>query len=295
MTELNKAPLLIVAGGHDETSLAWPAVEDWLARDPNHQVLHTVRTNEDWAVRKVEELDGRYGYVKINEWGQDNAISELRRTIVNQVGDKRAISGVVHAVAWAPAENFRPVSEGVDPVVRTKANEVTALSFERVIKAARENLRPRAGVVTFCYEEDGRFTPGYGLALSGAKILLNHLLRQAAVELGRSEVPARTLGIITGYVDSYAGRGVAAYLAHQKREAGQRTNLRTEAVMMGEAFAKESALSYTTPDGQRQAAGKLAAEFVVGGPIWDQVTGEIIRVNAGHSIIKPNIMPEGTS
>lgn len=311
MSVREEAPLLVVAGVRDEMSLGYAAANRWLEDDPRNQVLMTVRSRkaEKFAAGLKEANEGRVDFVTIDYadptpsidaselTGPDDpnadqfqsAVQSLQSKLHEILGDERAVSGVVHSIAGADFSNFITPAHELSPQVYIDTYLVTAVSLLKVVQGVRGHLRDGAGIVTYGYEEPGGFTEDYGGALSTAKVALNQLVRVLAVSLGKETPSARTLEVIPGFVDTYAGTGVALGVVNN---SGVRMKPSEMARGLEEYFRTSSALPNTSAEAQRQASGALAVEFIKGGPVFDQMTGETIRVNAGRSILKPRLVPE---
>ena len=279
-----KSPLLIVAGVHDEMSLGWSAAEAWLGGDPNNQLLVTTRSKKagEFIAAKAEETDGRVSGIEI-DWTEPAAARELYDALTRRVGSDRMVAGVVHSVAHAPPENFTTPSHQLSNEVYVKAFEATTLSFKGLVAGARDNLRPWAGAVTYGFSEYRRLTAEYGPALSIAKVALSHSVAELAGSLGREDPPARTAEIVTGFIPTYAGRGV---LLGIRRQRGRPVTPEQMA-----EYVEEVSLLPADADEQRRNAGLIAVDFIAN-PMWSQTTGQRFEVNAGWSLSGKSIVPD---
>lgn len=287
MAEANKANLLVVAGVHDESSLGWSAAEAWLARNENNQVLATVRNDRslEFVIAMGDEFNGRVGFANPIDWTANRSIDQLNAQLTEWLGESREVSGVVHSVAWAPPENFTDPAHKLSASVYEHTARATAFSLINLIRGTKRHLEPSAGIITFGFGEYGRTIDEYGPALSVAKVALSHLIKELAVSLGQEDPPARTAEIVTGFIPTYAGRGVLAGIGKKR---GKRLKIDEE-----EAYvARTSALRTANSDEQRTSAGLLAASFIAD-PMWRQTTGQRLEVNAGWSLISRPITPGG--
>jgi len=292
MSETRKdSPYLVVAGIRDEKSLGWAAAKLWLDRDPEHKLVATVRSTKGqrFVEAQRQNFAGRIEEPLILDWTQDESSKDISEALGDMVGSGRLVSGVVHSVAGAPEENFQLPADEVDPEIYLQTIDTSAISLLRVIRGVRPNLTPGGGIVTFGYEEYGRVSEDYGGALSTAKVALSHLIKVQAVALGKAIPPARTLEIIPGFVDTYAGIGVALGIA---RKQGIRVKPSDLAKQLEGYFAESASLPNTTAEDQRQASGALSVDFIIGDSPYDQITGQQIQVNAGRNIRHPSIIPK---
>jgi len=276
MTEVNQSPILVVAGVRNEVSLGWSAVETWLARDPNNQVLVTVRSDKgrEFVEERSKELDGRIAIATI-DWKDTDASNSLNKTLTGLMGKDRAVSGVVHAVAKADQSNFRRPAHELDPQVYNDALNVSTISLIRLIRGSRDHLRNNGGIVTFGFGEPRRVVEGYGGAMSVAKVALSQLVAELAVSLGRSDPPARTAEIVTGYIPTHAGRAVALLQRIKPSEVEEKA-------------IQASPLKSTSSDSQRIAAGQIAVSFIAD-PMYGQSTGQRFSVDGGLNLIGPEL------
>jgi enoyl-[acyl-carrier-protein] reductase (NADH) len=278
------APLLVVAGGHDEASLGWAAAAAWLERSAAHQVILTVRSRQayDFAEAKRRELAGRIGVVEM-DWTDERAPARLASHLDGAVGPRRAVAGAVHAVARADAANFTSPAHALDPAVYVGAFDACTVSLFRLVAGCRAHLAPYGGVVTFGFGEFGSVSEEYGGALSVAKLALAQAVVVLATSLGRETPPARTLEIVTGFIPTYGARGVAAGIS---RAQGRRVS----AAEMARRFTDASPLAGTDADGQRAAAGELAVSFVSDAGLR-HTTGERIHVDGGWTTTAKSTLP----
>jgi len=287
MSEINKAPLLVVAGVRNETSFGWSAAEAWLERDPNNEVLVTARGEKsvEFVRSQVEETNGRIDLVAPLDWTEESAADALYKHLTSTIGSDRRLGGLVHAVAWAPPENFTTSAHELPTEVYRQAMDATSFSLLNLVHGARENLADSAGIVTFGFGEHDRVYTEYGPALSTAKDSLSHLINQLGVSLGQETPSARTAEIATWFVPTYAGRGVLAGIGKQRGE-----RVRPEQVKEY-AAEKLAALKSADPDQQRINAGRIAVSFIAD-EMWSQTTGFHIPVDAGVPLRGHNIFPE---
>lgn len=287
MSEVNKAPLLVVAGVRNEKSLGWSAAQAWLDRDPNNEVLVTARDgkSQDYVQSQKTETNGRVDLVAPIDWTEADAARSLYEHLTKVMGSDRRVAGAVHSIAWAPPENFTTPAHGLPTDVYRQAMDATALSYLELIRGTEANMAPNAGVVTYGFGEHEQVFTEYGPALSTAKDALAHLVKETAVSLGRKEPAARTAEIVTWFIPTYAGRGVLAGIGQQRgrRVKPQQVEEHTAANM--------AALTTASPDEQWRNAGMIAADFI-GNPMWSQTTGQRFEVNAGVPLIGPKIVPE---
>ncbi len=280
-SSIGAANRLLIAGIRDEDSLGWSAAEAWLDADPKHQVVATVRSKKagDFIRDKIIESDNRLDYIPV-EWSDKDAYNVLGAELKNRYGSDRQFAGFVHAIAGVDSLNFKRPAHELDPGIYIDAFTVSAVSLLQGIRAAKDLLKPNAGIVTFGFGRSGTHIEGYGGAMSVAKQGLSQLAIELAFSLGRSDPSARTLEIVTGYIPTRSGRGVAS--AQRFRHE-----------MVSSQFTETAPLVGTNYNLQRIAAGKLAVEFMIN-PIFEQTTGQKINVDGGWDLRGPDLFTANT-
>jgi len=265
-------------------SLGWSAASAWLLRNPANRVLLTVRSDKarKFADARSAELPGRIDTVTI-DWSDADAAAEVSRTLEQLLGGERGLAGVVHAIAGADLANFTTPAHELPAAVYTRAFDTTAASLVKLVSASHAHLAPLGGIVTFGFGEFRVVPEEYGGALSTAKIALSHMVAALGVSLGQADPPARTLEIVTSFIPSYSGRGVAAGI----RKAN---DLKVTGVDIAETFAKDAPLPQTDYRDVLSAAGALAVSFV-SDSMFFHTTGERIHVDGGWSTRGRSVLP----
>ena len=272
------APVLVVAGVRNEDSLGWAAASAWLDKDPNNEVYVTVHSQkaQDFLDTQREELGVERVSWSETDWNDAEQIARFQQNLTVAYGDERRIAGIVHSIARADVSNFSTPAHELDSSVYTDAFLTSALSLQRVVKAAKDNLRDGAGIVTFGFGEPGRFTPGYGGAMSVAKAALSQMVVELAASLGRADPSARTFEIVTGYIPTQSGKGVALAQRLRPRDVEAR-------------FAEAAVLGNANSDLQRHAAGQLAVSLIAD-EAYSQTTGQRIHTDAGWSLSSSKLL-----
>lgn len=200
--------------------------------------------------------------------------------MADRYGDERPLAGVVHAIAGASRDSFSKPAHELDASDYGDAFDTSALSLLRAVQAVRPNLRARGGIVTFGFGEVGKVVAGYGGPMSTAKAALSQMVVELAASLGKADPPARTAEIVTGYVPTRSGRGVALGQPGRARPADVEAR-----------FAETAPLADSNGADQAEAAGLLAVRFIAG-PEHRQTTGARLPVHAGFDIVGVNFFKE---
>ncbi len=265
-------------------SLGWAAASAWLARDARNSVLLTVRSDKAraFADAQAAEFPGRIDVATI-DWTDAEAEAEVAGRLERLLGGDRGLAGVVHAIAGADLASFTTPAHALPAAVYTSAFDVTVSSLVKTVSASAAHLAPLAGIVTFGFGEFRVVPEEYGGAMSTAKLALSQLVAVLGVSLGSADPPARTLEIVTSFIPSYSGRGVAAGIS-------KANGLRVRGTDISDVFGADAPLPNTTPESVLSAAGALAASFV-GDPMFFHTTGERIHVDGGWATKGKSILP----
>jgi len=277
---------LIVAGGHNESSLGWAAAEAWLRRDSSHRLLLTARSAKalEFADAQRTANPGRINVVQI-DWTSEDAAGLLGAELKSLIGSDRSVAGAVHAVAASDPANFADLAHTLSPQVYLDTFDATVVSLLRLVTGCVPYLSSNAGIVTFGFGEFRSISREYGPALSIAKLALAQATAVLGISLGEEDPPARTLEIVTGLIPTYAARGVAAGISKGRAS-------RVSAQDMADQFIADAPLAGTSADGQRAAAGELAVSFISDAP-FKYTTGERIHVDGGWTTTAKPVIPSG--
>lgn len=242
----------IVYGVASDTSLAWAIARDLGDRG----ALVTLAYQKRFMSRVL-------GLVKDQKW-----IEQYEECDVSSEESVKAFyaklrgeyQGLVHAVAFAPAEALmKPITETTEADFQT-AMTVSAYSLVRVVRLGLPKLAPGAGIVTLTYLGAERVVPGYRV-MGTAKAALESLVRELAASVG----PAyghRVNAISAGPVKTLAASGVPGFDAILDWMANS-TPLRRNVTQQDVAHAARFLLS-------TDAAG---------------ITGQTLYVDAGYSSV----------
>ncbi len=274
---------LLVAGIRDANSLGWVTARNWLEEVPDGKIVATYRSAEAqrFLGSQTDVYQGRISGLEI-DWlakHSSNTLALLLRMIdrrsEKETGFGLNITGVAHCVAAADRTNFTNDPTEIEEHVFIDAFRASTLSLQGLVKASKQYMAPNAGIVTFGYGDPEKTEKGYGGAMQLAKAGLTKTVMVLAEELGKgndiSTGPlARIAEIVTGYIPTRSGKGVAILQKTKPRDA--------------EAKSSESALLHGTNGAlQAEAAGALAILFMRH-PAFRQTTGQRLFVDGGASV-----------
>ena len=191
----------IVYGVASDTSIAWAIAQELSQRGATvtlayqkrfmSRVLQLVK-DQKW-IEQVEECDA--------------ASEESVKAFYGKLNGQ--YHGLVHAIAFAPAEALmKPITETTQEDFAT-AMTVSAYSLVRVVRLGLPKLAPGSSVVTLTYLGAERVVPGYRV-MGTAKAALESLVRELAASVG----PAyghRVNAISAGPIKTLAASGVPGF------------------------------------------------------------------------------------
>ena len=143
----------------------------------------------------------------IEAWKECDVASEesVARFFTEVQGD---FDGVVHAVAFAPAEALaNPITKTTEADFQV-AMTVSAYSLVRLVRNSMPRLRPHAAVVALTYLGAQRIVAGYRV-MGTAKAALESLVRELASSVGPLGV--RVNAISAGPIKTLAASGVPGF------------------------------------------------------------------------------------
>jgi enoyl-[acyl-carrier protein] reductase I len=170
------------------------------------------------------------------------------------------LHGLVHSVAWAPAEDLRGSFASTTRAGFAAANDVSAYSLVAVAREASRLLVPGSSLVTMTYAGSRRVIPNYNV-MGPAKASLEACVRYLAADVGPAGV--RVNAISAGPIHTVAARTIKDFDSMLEL-------LRTHTPLRRTVTADEVA----------DTAVFLLSDLSRG------ITGEIIHVDAGaHAVI----------
>lgn len=191
----------IVYGVASETSLAWGIARGLAERGATVTLAYQKRFLS--RVRPLVE-----GQSWVERWEECDVATEGSVAAFHAALEGR-FHGIVHAVAFAPAEALeRPIVETTEEDFAT-ALSVSSYSLVRVVRHGLPLLEPASGVVTLTYLGGRRVVPGYRV-MGTAKAALESLVRELAASVGPG-AGHRVNAISAGPVRTLAASGVPGF------------------------------------------------------------------------------------
>ena len=140
------------------------------------------------------------------------------------------VHGLVHSIAWAPAEDLQGRFVGTTRSGFAAANDVSAYSLVAVARGAQRLLTRDASIVTMTYAGSRRALPNYNV-MGPAKASLEACVRYLAADLGPEGV--RVNAVSAGPIHTVAARTIKDFgsiLDHLQGRAPLRRNVTAEEV-----------------------------------------------------------------
>jgi enoyl-[acyl-carrier protein] reductase I len=190
----------LVMGAANPRSIAW-AVALAVKR---HGGAVALTYQADRLRRRVEALAEQLGDAPMIEC--DVADDAAVRRAVDELGEQMPVlDGLVHSIAWAPAEDLQGNFVETTRAGFAQANDISSYSL---IAAARETRRlmTRGGaIVTMTYAGSWRVVPNYNV-MGPAKASLESAVRYLAADLGPAGI--RVNAVSAGPIATVAARTI---------------------------------------------------------------------------------------
>ena len=247
----------IVFGVASDTSLAWAIARELADRG----AVVTLGYQKRFMSRVLQLVKDQKWVEQLEEC--DAASEESVAAFYGKLTGRYA--GVVHAVAFAPAEALgRPITETTQEDFGL-AMTVSAYSLVRVVRHALPKLEPDAAVVTLTYLGAERVVPGYRV-MGTAKAALESLVRELAASIG--PMGHRVNAVSAGPVKTLAASGVPGF----------------DMILDWMAASTPLRRNVTQADVARAARFLLSADAA-------GITGQTVYVDAGYSVVgaPPNL------
>lgn len=191
----------IVYGVASDTSIAWAIAQELAARGATVALAYQKRfmsrvlqlTKDQKWIEQIEECDA----------ASEESVKAFHAKL------NGSYHGIVHAIAFAPAEALgKPITQTTEQDFQT-AMVVSAYSLVRVVRLGLPKLAPESSIVTLTYLGAERVVPGYRI-MGTAKAALESLVRELAASVG----PAyghRVNAISAGPIKTLAASGVPGF------------------------------------------------------------------------------------
>lgn len=244
----------VIFGVANKRSIAWGIALKLQEAGWRLAITYQNDRMEEEAKDLIADLPGATGYMC--DVAHDEQIAKLFAELKAQYGE---LHGVVHSVAYAPAEDLKGEFLYTTREGFRIAHDVSVYSLIAVAREASPLMTSGGGIVTMTYYGAEKVVPKYNV-MGVAKAALEACVRYLANDLGPKGI--RVNAISAGPIKTLAARGISGLgdmlKAHAER-APLKRNVETSEVGGTAAFL-------LSPDGSG-------------------ITGETIYVDCGYNIM----------
>jgi enoyl-[acyl-carrier protein] reductase I len=244
----------VVFGLANKRSIAWAIAQKLQQAGWRLAITYQNERLEQEAKDLIADLPGATGFMcdVCNDDQIANVFEELKARFVE-------LHGIVHSVAFAPAEELKGEFVNTTREGFRIAHDVSVYSLVAVARAAAPLMTSGGGIVTLTYYGAEKVVPKYNV-MGVAKAALEASVRYLANDLGSKNI--RVNAISAGPIKTLAARGISG-LGEMLKSHAERAPLKRN-IDPGEVGA---------------AAAFLLSEAGSG------ITGETIHVDCGYNIM----------
>ncbi len=244
----------VIFGLANKRSIAWAIAQKLHEAGWRLAITYQNERLEQEAKDLITELPGAAGFMC--DVSHDEQIARLFEELKNRYG---TLHGLVHSVAFAPAEELKGEFLSTSREGFRIAHDISVYSLVAVTRAAAPLMTAGGGIVTMTYYGAEKVVPRYNV-MGVAKAALEASVRYLAHDLGPKNI--RVNAISAGPVKTLAARGIAGFgdmLKSHAERAPMKRNVDTAEIGATAAF--------------------LLSEAGSG------ITGETIYVDCGYNIM----------
>lgn len=254
--QLVEGKTALVFGVANDHSIAWGIARALHA----HGARIAFSYASDALERRVKPLASQLGstFVERCDVTDDGEIEQLFAKAGERIG---RIDILVHAVAYAPREDMQAEFSHTSRAGFHIAMDVSVYSLVALTRSVLPLMTGGGSIMTLTYYGGDKVAPGYRV-MGAAKAALEASTRYLAAELGEQEI--RVNAISAGPVRTLAAAGVPGFKS---------------------AFSRASRTAPMRRAIEIDDVGNAA--LWLGSDLSRNVTGQVIFVDAGHSILGP--------
>lgn len=244
----------VVFGLANKRSIAWGIAQKLHEAGATLAISYQNERMKAEAQGLIDELPGAAGFQC--DLSNDQEIESLFAALKGKYGK---LDALVHAVAYAPAEDLRGAFIDTSREGFRIAHEVSVYSLIAVSRAAVPLMTDGGSIMTLTYYAAEKVVPNYNV-MALAKASLESTVRYLAWDLGTKNI--RVNAISAGPIRTLAARGIGA-LGDMLKAAADRAPLHRNV-------------------DQTEVGG---AALFLASPLASAITGEIIYVDCGYHIM----------
>ena len=246
----------LVMGVANDRSIAWAMSRSLYAEGAELAFTHLPGPSSERRVRKLTEAHQPKLLLPCDVQ-KDEDVERVFQAAAETFG---RLDFLVHAVAFAPPSELKKPYLETGRAGWHLAMDISAYSLVAACRAAAPLMPPGAAIVTMSYFGGERVMPGYNL-MGVCKAALEHSVRYLAWDLGR-EKGIRINAISAGPMRTLSSAGISRF-----------DELRDHA-------ARKACLKRNVEFEELGATGLYLL-----GPASSGVTGELLHVDCGYSIV----------
>src|SRR5437879_4158763 len=244
----------VIFGLANKRSIAWAIAQKLHEAGWRLAITYQNERMEQEAKDLITDLPGAAGFMC--DVSSDEQIARLFEALKSQYG---ALHGVVHSVAFAPAEELKGEFVNTTREGFRMAHDISVYSLIAVSRAGAPLMTAGGGIVTLTYYGAEKVVPKYNV-MGVAKAALEASVRYLASDLGLKGI--RVNAISAGPIKTLAARGISGL--------GE----------MLKAHAERAPLKRNVDVNEVGSTGVFLASDASSG-----ITGEVIYVDCGYHIM----------
>jgi enoyl-[acyl-carrier protein] reductase I len=201
MSETQKTA--VIFGLANKRSIAWAIAQKLHEAGWRLAITYQNERLEQEAKDLLGELPGSSGFMC--DVASDEQIAKLFEELKGKYG---VLHGMVHSVAFAPAEDLKGDFVNTSREGFRIAHDISAYSLLAVARSAAPLMTDGGGIVTMTYYGAERVVPRYNV-MGVAKAALEATVRYLANDLGPKKI--RVNAVSAGPIKTLASRGVSGF------------------------------------------------------------------------------------
>jgi len=255
MPDLLTGKNVLVMGVANRRSIAWAVARAVLAHDGRLALTYQSERVRPRLERLLSDIDAEVPLIACDV-ASDAGVARAMRAVAERMP---VLHGLVHSIAYAPAEDLQGSFVETTRDGFAVANDVSSYSLIAAAREARRLMAQGGAIVTMTYAGSHRVVPNYNV-MGPAKASLEASVRYLAADLGPAEI--RVNAVSAGPIHTVAARSIKDF-------AGMLDLLQTHTPLRRNVTADEVA---------------DATVFLLS-DLSRAITGEVVHVDAGaHAV-----------
>jgi enoyl-[acyl-carrier protein] reductase I len=200
VTGLLEGKNFLVTGAANSRSIAWAVA----LAIKQHGGAVALTYQAERLRRRVQTLADELGEAPLIEC--DVSSDEAVRHAIDELAESMPVlDGMVHSIAWAPAEDLQGSFVQTSRTGFAQANDISSYSLIATAREARRLMTRGGGIVTMTYAGSWRVVPNYNV-MGPAKASLESAVRYLAADLGPDGI--RVNAVSAGPIATVAARTI---------------------------------------------------------------------------------------